>query len=78
MNTNTMELSMEEMELINGGFDLWGAIKGALIGAGTGAVGGAIGGAIIGGGVGAIPGALAGALVGGAAGAVAGGREMDD
>ena len=43
MNTNEMnmkELNLDEMELVNGGFDLIGCIKGAVIG---GIGGGAIG-----------------------------------
>ena len=47
---NTMPLNLNEMEMVNGGWDLWGSVKGALIGAGSGAVVGAIDGAILAGG----------------------------
>ena len=29
---NTMTLNLNEMEMVNGGWDFWGSIKGALIG----------------------------------------------
>ena len=46
---NTMTLNLNEIEMVNGGWDLWGSVKGALIGAGSGAVVGAIGGFLAGG-----------------------------
>ena len=62
MNTNTMELNLNEMEVVNGGFDwvktvVWGAV-GATVGAGIGAS------------VGGIPGMVVGGVVGGAIGVV--------
>ena len=64
MNTNTMELNLNEMEMINGGWDwvksvLWG-VFGTVVGASLGA---SIGGA---------PGAVAGGLIGGGAGIATG------
>ena len=77
MNTNMMELNLDEMEMVNGGWDLWGSVKGALIGAGSGAVVGAIGGAILAGGIGAVPGALGGATASAIGGFLAGGQEVE-
>ena len=62
MNNNMMELNMNEMELVNGGFDwvktvVWGAV-GTVVGAGIGAS------------VGGIPGMVVGGVVGGAVGVV--------
>ena len=56
MNTNTMELNLNEMEMVNGGFDwvkavVWGTV-GATVGAGVGASVGGIPGMVVGGGVG--------------------------
>ena len=64
MNTSTMELNLNEMEMINGGWDwaksvLWG-VFGTVVGASLGA---SIGGA---------PGAVAGGLIGGGAGIATG------
>ena len=75
MNTGIIELNMNELEKVNGGFNPLRALKGALIGAGAGAVAGAAAGAFIGAGVGAAPGAVVGVVVGGVTGAVAGGRD---
>ena len=36
MNTNMMELNMDEMEMVNGGFSIWGAIAGAIYGGAVG------------------------------------------
>lgn len=60
MNNNMMELNMEQMEMINGGWDwfktvFWGTV-GAVAGAGIGAQ------------VGGIPGAVVGGIIGGAVG----------
>ena len=74
---NTMTLNLNEMEMVNGGWDLWGSVKGALIGAGSGAVVGAIGGAILAGGIGAVPGALGGATAGAIGGFLAGGQAVE-
>jgi hypothetical protein len=65
MNTNMMELSMEDMELVNGG-DI-------ISGAGKGACAGAAGGAFIGGVTLGFPGATFGTLIGAVGGAVVGG-----
>ena len=66
MNTNTMELNMNEMEQVNGGRDIIGGIC-------KGAIAGAAGGAFIGGVTLGFPGATFGMLIGAAGGAVAGG-----
>ena len=60
MNNNMMELNLNEMEKVNGGFDwekavVWGTV-GATVGAGVGAS------------VGGIPGMVFGGVVGGAIG----------
>ena len=65
MNTNTMELNMNEMETVNGG-DI-------ISGIGKGACAGAAGGAFIGGVTLGFPGATFGMLIGAAGGAVVGG-----
>ena len=64
MNTNTMELNLDEMEMINGGWNwkesiFWGVVGGT---AGAGVCGqfGGVPGAIIGGAVGAGIGIMAG------------------
>ena len=46
MNTNTMELNMNEMEMVNGGDIISGIGKGAITGAAGGVVGGILGGAM--------------------------------
>ena len=69
MNTNTMELNMNEMEMINGGdFGMLMIHIGSLasVGAGTGALIGAF----TGGPVGTVVGAAIGGVVGGVSGAV--------
>ena len=55
MNTNMKELTMDQMDMVNGGFDLIGCIKGAVIG-GIGGAAGAVLGGVMGGAVGAIAG----------------------
>ena len=66
MNTNTMELSMEEMEQVNGGVDVAAGLLGFVFGAGKGA---AVGGSL---GLAAGPvGAAVGAMIGGVAGGIA-------
>jgi len=65
MNTNMNELTMDQMDMVNGGFDLIGCIKGAVIG-GTG-------GAVAGGCLGGPAGAVLGGVMGGAVGAIVGG-----
>ena len=65
MSTNTMELSMENMELANGGFSPLACVLGTIFGAGKGALaGGALD--LAAGPVGAAAGALVGGIVGGA------------
>ena len=64
MNTNTMELNLDEMEMISAGWNwksciFWGTV-------------GAVGGAGVGAQVGGIPGAVIGGVVGGAIGALGG------
>ena len=64
MNTNTLELNPNVMEMINGGWNwkksvLWG-VFGTVIGASIGAQ------------IGGAPGAVAGALIGGGAGVASG------
>ena len=64
MDTNTIELNLNEMEMINGGWKwkkslLWG-VFGTVIGASIGAQ------------IGGAPGAVAGALIGGGAGVASG------
>ena len=61
MNTNMNELTMDQMDMVNGGFDLIGCIKGAVIGG--------IGGAVAGGCLGGPAGAVLGGVMGGAVGA---------
>ena len=71
MNANTMELNLDELEMVTGG-DWWNRVKGALVGAAVGCVGTTISGFIAAGPFGAaacaISGAASGALVGGMAG----------
>ena len=71
MNANTMELNLDELEMVTGG-DLWNRVKGALVGAAVGCVGTTISGFIAAGPFGAaagcISGVAAGAIVGGMAG----------
>ena len=64
MNTNTMELNLDEMEMVNGGWNwkesiFWGVVGGTA-GAGVGGQIGGVPGAIIGGAVGAGIGIMAG------------------
>ena len=65
MNTNMNELTMDQMDMVNRGFDLIGCIKGAVIGG--------IGGAVAGGCLGGPAGAVLGGVMGGAVGAIVGG-----
>lgn len=67
MNNNMMELTMDEMEMINAGFNLFGAITGVFVGGVTGAA--------IGGTFGAVPGAVVGGIAGAITGAAIGGAE---
>ena len=66
MNTNTMELNLNEMELVNGGGDILKGIR-------NGLYAGIAGGAFIGGVTLGFPGATFGIFVGGAGGAIVGG-----
>ena len=71
MNTNTIELNLNEMELVNGGSiadHVLGAVEGLVIGTFTGMFGGLA----IGGPGGAAVGTVGGAVVGTVAGGVAG------
>ena len=77
MNTNTMELNLNEMELVNGGRDLsekiMGVVKCTEFGAAAGAIaGGGIGSVVpvIGTGVGAAVGATVGGVAGGIGAAI--------
>ena len=64
MNTNVMELNLNEMEMINGGWNwkksvfwgVFGTVIGASIGASIGGGPGAVAGAVIGGGAGVLSG----------------------
>ena len=67
MNTNTRELNMDEMEMVNGGFSVWGAIAGAIYGGAVGATGGGCVGGPVGGVIGGVIGGIAGGIVGGTA-----------
>ena len=77
MNTNTMELNMNEMEMVNGGWSLKGVLKEAGKYAGIyAAAGGGIM-LVVSGPAGAVVGAGAGALVGGVGGALIGFAKND-
>ena len=66
MNNNMTELTIDQMELANGGINIFGAITGVFVGGVTGAaIGGTFGG-IPGAVVGGVSGAVVGAAVGGA------------
>ena len=67
MNNNMMELNMNEMELVNGGVNIFGAITGAVLGG--------LGGAALGGTFGGIPGAVVGGVAGAVTGAAVGGAD---
>ena len=67
MNNNMMELTMDQMELAEGGFNLFGAITGAVVGG--------LGGAALGGTFGGIPGAVVGGIAGAVTGAAVGGAD---
>ena len=77
MNTNTMELNLNEMELVNGG-SIGDHVLGALVGVGTGFFAGMFGGLAIAGPGGAAVGCVGGAVAGGVAGGVAGHSGIDD
>ena len=76
MDTNTMELNLNELETVNGG-DVWdhvlGVFTGAMGGAFTGMAAGGLGGLGVAGPAGAVTGGLGGFAVGAVGGAVAGG-----
>lgn len=61
MNTNTVELNLNEMEMINGGWSWKAFVPGAVIGG----IGGLVAGAVSAGIPGAVIGTVAGAVVGG-------------
>ena len=71
MNTNTMELNLNEMELVNGG-GIWDHVLGAVEGVAGGFFAGMFGGLAIAGPGGAAVGSVGGAVVGGVVGGVAG------
>lgn len=77
MNTNTMELNLDELEMISGG-DVWDRVKGTLIGAGIGCVSGAICGVVTAGPVGAAAGGVTGAAAGAIVGETAGYEKMKE
>lgn len=77
MNTNTMELNLDELEMITGG-DVWDHVKGTLIGAGIGCVSGAICGFVTAGPVGAAAGGVTGAAAGAIVGETAGYEKMKE
>ena len=76
MELNKMELTMDELAMVNGG-DVWdhvvGFFSGAAAGAFTGLAAGGLGGLVVAGPAGAVTGGLGGFVVGAAAGGVAGG-----
>jgi hypothetical protein len=71
MDTNTMELNLNEMELVNGG-SIGDHVLGALVGVGTGFFAGMFGGLAIAGPAGGVVGMVGGAVAGGVVGGVAG------
>ena len=75
MNANTMELNLDELEMVTGG-DLWNRVKGALVGAAVGCVGTTISGFIAAGPFGAAAGAISGAAGGAIVGGMSGYEEM--
>lgn len=75
MNNNTMELNLNELEMINGGWNWKGFGVGFATGAGYGVfIGGSLG-VCVGGGVGGVVGAAIGGVAGGVAMGIAGGRK---
>jgi hypothetical protein len=64
MNSNTMELTMDELEMVNGG-DAMDHVMGAVIGGGYCAVAGFLGGLLAAGPVGAVAGFGGGLVAGG-------------
>ncbi len=71
MNSNTMELTMDELEMVNGG-DAMDHVMGAVIGGEYCAVAGFLGGLLAAGPVGAVAGFGGGLVAGGVAGGIAG------
>ena len=59
MTAGTMELNMNEMEMVNGGRSLFGCMIASILGAGKGALTGGAAGMVIAGPPGAVVGALA-------------------
>ena len=66
MPAGTMELNMNEMEMVNGG-NLFGCMIAAIVGAGKGALTGGAAGMVVAGPPGAVVGAVVGALAEGTA-----------
>ena len=77
MNTNTMELNLNEMELVNGG-GVWDHVLGAAEGVSGGFFAGLFGGLAIAGPGGAAVGSIGGAVAGGVVGGVAGHSGIGD
>ncbi len=75
MNANTMELDLNELEMVTGG-DWWNRVKGALVGAAVGCVGTTIVGFIAAGPFGAAAGTISGTVGGAIGGAMSGYEEM--
>ena len=67
MDNNMMELTMDQMGMVNGGINIFGAIAGAVVGG--------LGGAALGGTFGGIPGAVIGGIAGAVTGAAVGGAD---
>ena len=76
MNTNTMELNLNEMEMIAGG-DIWDHVNGAIRGALGGAVVGFIGGLATAGPAGGVVGFGGGFVAGGVAGGIVGDKVIE-
>ena len=77
MNSNTMELNLDELEMVTGG-DVWDRIKGTLVGVGIGCVSGAICGFVTAGPIGAAAGGVTGAATGAIVGETAGFDKMKE
>ena len=75
MNTNTMELNLEEMKAVTGG-DAGDHVAGAVMGMGLGTITGGLIGCAIGGLGGAATGAVIGAPIGAVAGGIVGIRKL--
>lgn len=65
MDTNTRELTLEELEMAEGGWNLKKSLLGGVIGM--------VGGAAVAGAFGGVPGAVVGGIYGGVVGVISGG-----